>query len=84
LLVGFGIAPVATTVLRAAGGSPASIAAVTTVGSLGSFTGPPLIGGLASLTGVPIVLAVAASSRHLGAGEVVLQPDDLEQPCERR
>jgi hypothetical protein len=91
-LVGFGIAPVAPTVLRAAGGSPASIAAVTTVGYFGSFTGPPLIGGLASLTGVPAALtvvliaalAVAASSRHVRAREVVLQPDDLEQPRERR
>lgn len=57
-LVGFGVAPVAPTVMRATGGSPASIAAVTTVGYLGSFTGPPLIGGIASLTSVPLALTV--------------------------
>jgi MFS family permease len=49
---GLGLAALAPTVLGAApaagGGSPAvAIAAVTTVGYLGSFTGPPLVGALA-------------------------------------
>jgi len=51
-LFGLGLAALAPTVLGAAPaagrGSPAaSIAAVTTVGYLGSFTGPPLVGALA-------------------------------------
>jgi hypothetical protein len=51
-LFGLGLAALAPTVLSAAPaasrGSPAgAIAAVTTVGYLGSFTGPPLVGALA-------------------------------------
>jgi MFS family permease len=51
-LFGLGLAALAPTVLGAApaagSGSPAAaIAAVTTVGYLGSFTGPPLVGALA-------------------------------------
>ena len=51
-LFGLGLAALAPTVLGAAPaagrGSPAAaIAAVTTVGYLGSFTGPPLVGALA-------------------------------------
>jgi hypothetical protein len=72
-LVGLGMAPVAPTVMRATGGAAPSIAAVTTVGYLGSFTGPPLIGGVSSLTSVPTALvlvlvaalAVAALGRHV-------------------
>jgi MFS family permease len=53
-LFGLGLAAIAPTVLGAApaaGRGPAgvSIAAVTTVGYLGSFTGPPAIGALAGL-----------------------------------
>jgi MFS family permease len=51
-LFGLGLAALAPTVLGAAPaaghGSPAAaIAAVTTVGYLGSFTGPPLVGAIA-------------------------------------
>jgi MFS family permease len=60
---GFGIAPVAPVVMRAAGTKGAvapamAIAAVTTVGYLGSFTGPPLIGGLAAVIGLDAALGV--------------------------
>jgi hypothetical protein len=62
-VVGIGIAPVAPTVMRAAGTTarvpaPVAIAAVTTIGYLGSFTGPPLIGGLASVGGLDAALCV--------------------------
>jgi MFS family permease len=55
-LFGLGLAALAPTVLGAAPGassaSPAvAIAAVTTIGYLGSFTGPPTIGALAEITG---------------------------------
>jgi membrane protein implicated in regulation of membrane protease activity len=53
----------APTVLGAApgpGATPAvAIAAVTTVGYLGSFTGPPAIGALAQLVGLSLALGVA-------------------------
>jgi MFS family permease len=60
---GLGIAPVAPTVMRAAGTkgavpAPVAIAAVTTVGYLGSFTGPPVIGGLAAAVGIDGALAL--------------------------
>ena len=60
---GLGLAPLAPTVLSAAAdvgsGAPAvAIAAVTTVGYLGSFTGPPAIGALAELVGLTIALGV--------------------------
>src|SRR3954469_3234446 len=56
-MMGAGLAGVAPTVLGAAPGlsdlpTPVAIAAVTTVGYLGSFTGPPAVGGLAQLTGL--------------------------------
>ena len=62
-LFGAGLAPVAPTVLGAAaegGRLPAaeSIAAVTTIGYLGSFSGPPLIGALAGATGLTAALAL--------------------------
>jgi predicted MFS family arabinose efflux permease len=62
-LFGLGIAPLAPTVLGAAArlpGAPApvAIAAVTTVGYLGSFTGPPLIGALAELGSLTAALGL--------------------------
>jgi MFS family permease len=61
-LFGLGLAPMAPTVLGAApgpGATPAvAIAAVTTVGYLGSFTGPPAIGALAQLVGLSLALGV--------------------------
>jgi predicted MFS family arabinose efflux permease len=71
-VVGLAVAPVAPAVLGAAPGagsaSPASaIATVTTIGYLGSFSGPPLVGVLAetgTLSSALLVLAVAA----VGAG----------------
>jgi hypothetical protein len=48
--------------MRAAGPSPAAIAAVTSIGYLGSFTGPPLIGGLASLSGIGAALVVVVAA----------------------
>jgi MFS family permease len=70
-LFGAGLAPVAPAVLGAAPGAtnlspPVAIATVTTVGYLGSFTGPPLIGALAELSslsaalGLLIAVALAA------------------------
>jgi MFS family permease len=61
-LFGLGLAAVAPTVLGAAprtgDGPPAvAIAAVTTVGYLGSFTGPPLIGALAEIGSLSTALA---------------------------
>jgi hypothetical protein len=58
LVVGLGIARVAPAIMRAAGATPASIAAVTTVGYLGSFAGPPLIGAHASLTTLSVALLI--------------------------
>ena len=63
LVVGIGIAPVAPTVMRVAGTTttvpaPVAIAAVTSIGYLGSLTGPPLIGGLASITGLAAALGL--------------------------
>jgi MFS family permease len=62
-LFGLGLAALAPTLLGAApsagDGSPAvAIAAVTTIGYLGSFTGPPLIGVLADLTSLSTALAM--------------------------
>src|SRR4051812_3772333 len=67
-LLGAGAAVVAPAVLGAAPGVTdlppgVAIAAVTTVGYLGSFTGPPAIGALAELTGLSAALGllIAAS-----------------------
>lgn len=75
-LLGLGVAAVAPTVLGAAGTvtrrpAPAAIAAVTTVGYLGSFSGPPAIGALAELGGltaalgllIPVSAAIALLAR---------------------
>jgi MFS family permease len=72
-LFGLGLAAVAPTLLGAAPqageGPPATaIAAVTTIGYLGSFTGPPAIGGLAQATGLSTaLLALVAASLVLAA-----------------
>ena len=62
-LFGLGLAALAPTVLGAApaagGGPPATaVAAVTTVGYLGSFTGPPLVGALAEAGGLTAALGL--------------------------
>jgi predicted MFS family arabinose efflux permease len=80
-LVGLAVAPLAPTVLGAAPGTghtpaPAAIATVTTIGYLGSFTGPPLIGALAGPTSLGTALALmgvagvlaAVLARALGRG----------------
>jgi MFS family permease len=77
-LFGLGIAAIAPTVLGAApnaapaGMPPAvAIAAVTTVGYLGSFTGPPAIGALAGATGldtaIGLLAGLAALAMAIGA-----------------
>jgi MFS family permease len=67
-VLGAGLAAIAPAVLGAASSAgqlspPVAIAAVTTLGYLGSFTGPPLVGALAELTGLStaLVLLVAAA-----------------------
>jgi len=71
-LFGLGLAAVAPTVLGAAprtGDAPpaVAIAAVTTVGYLGSFTGPPVIGALAEATSLSTaLLALVGVSAVLG------------------
>jgi MFS family permease len=64
---GAGLAPIAPAVLGAAPTAtplpaPHAIAAVTTVGYLGSFTGPPLIGALAGPVGLTAALGVMAAA----------------------
>jgi MFS family permease len=72
-LFGLGLAAVAPTLLGAApraGDAPpaAAIAAVTTIGYLGSFTGPPAIGGLAQATSLSTaLLTLVAASLVLAA-----------------
>jgi MFS family permease len=60
---GLGLAALAPTVLGAAAGTPGvaapvAIAAVSTVGYLGSFTGPPVIGALAQVASLPAALSL--------------------------
>jgi MFS family permease len=85
-LFGLGLAPVAPTVLGAAPGlntgAPAvAIAAVTTVGYLGSFTGPPAIGALAELIGLSAALGLAVV---VGAVLVLLARPGLSTAHPRR
>jgi MFS family permease len=71
--LGAGLAPIAPAVMAAAPDAsrlpaPKAIAVVTTIGYLGSFTGPPLIGALAAPLGLGTalgLLAVAAVSAAL-------------------
>jgi MFS family permease len=74
---GLGLAAIAPAVLGAAPNAaprlppPVAIAAVTTVGYLGSFTGPPAIGALAGAaeldTALGVAVAVAAAAMVLAA-----------------
>jgi hypothetical protein len=73
---GLGLAALAPTVLGAApaaGHAPPAIAiaAVTSVGYLGSFTGPPLIGALAEAGGLTAALGLLVL---VGAAMVLLAP----------
>jgi hypothetical protein len=73
VVTGAGLAVLAPTVLGAALGhapntSPAAaIASVTTLGYLGSFTGPPVIGGLAGAVGLSAALGLLAAAAGLAA-----------------
>jgi MFS family permease len=73
---GLGVAAIAPTVLGAAPQAselpaPVAIAAVTTIGYLGSFSGPPLIGAMAEVAGLTaalgLLVAVAALMPVLAA-----------------
>jgi MFS family permease len=70
-LFGLGIAAIAPTVLGAAPKAdaamppPVAIAAVTTVGYLGSFTGPPAIGALAGAVGLDAAIGLLAGAAAL-------------------
>ncbi|HWM09049.1 MAG TPA: MFS transporter [Solirubrobacteraceae bacterium] len=80
-VTGAGVALVAPTVLGAAPligdlRPPVAIAAVTTVGYLGSFTGPPAIGALAELTSLPAALAVGVAA---AAAIALLAPASLRR-----
>ena len=84
-LFGLGLAALAPTVLGAApgvsGASPAvAIAAVTTIGYLGSFTGPPAIGALAEISGLSIALGllVAVSALMIVVARPALRERDGE------
>jgi MFS family permease len=64
---GLGVAPLAPTILAAAPRvsavpAPVAIAAVTAVGYLGSFTGPPVVGALAGPVGLTAALLVLAAA----------------------
>ena len=58
----FALAPLAPAVMRAAGPAPADIPGVTTLGYLGSFSGPAAVGGLAALAGLPVALTLIAAA----------------------
>jgi MFS family permease len=65
--LGAGLAAIAPAVLGATPSAtelppPLAIAAVTTLGYLGSFTGPPLVGALAELTGLSAALALLVAA----------------------
>jgi MFS family permease len=86
-LFGLGLATVAPAVFGATpstGHTPpaVAIAAVTTVGYLGSFTGPPLIGVLAQATSLShALIALVAGSAVLGAlAKPALAPRAIRQP----
>ena len=80
-VIGAGVAVVAPAVLGAAPlvgdlPPPVAIAAVTTVGYLGSFTGPPAIGALAELTGVSAALGLPLAA---SAAIALLAPASLRR-----
>jgi hypothetical protein len=78
-ILGAGLAAIAPAVLGATPAVsraplPVAIAAVTTLGYLGSFTGPPLVGALAEATGLSVALGLlvaAAAVPVLLAGRVL-------------
>lgn len=62
-LIGIGAANVVPVLISTAAGFPAGtggIAAVATIGYLGSLTWPPAIGGLSQMTGLPVALWLIA------------------------
>jgi MFS family permease len=72
-VLGAGLAPIAPAVLGAAPKAsrlpaPVAIAAVTTVGYLGSFTGPPVIGALAELTTLSLALGLLVVAAAVAVG----------------
>jgi MFS family permease len=72
-ILGAGLAPIAPAVLGAAPDAselptPVAIAAVTTVGYLGSFTGPPVIGALAELTTLSAALGLLVVAAAVAVG----------------
>jgi MFS family permease len=85
-LFGLGLAGLAPTVLGAAASEPGvppsvAIAAVTTIGYLGSFTGPPLIGALAQASSLSAALGALVAVSVLAA---VLAGPALRDRPERR
>jgi MFS family permease len=82
-ILGAGLAPIAPAVLGAAPQAsglptPVAIAAVTTIGYLGSFTGPPVIGALAELGSLSValgLLVVAAGVAAALAGRALPRAD---------
>jgi hypothetical protein len=71
-VLGAGLAAIAPAVLGAAPSAtplppPVAIAAVTTLGYLGSFTGPPVVGALAELTGLSTALGLLVAAAVLPA-----------------
>jgi MFS family permease len=80
-LFGLGLAALAPTVLgaapRAADAPPAvAIAAVTTIGYLGSFTGPPAVGALAELSSLNAALGLLVA---MSALMLLLAPPGLRE-----
>jgi MFS family permease len=66
-ILGAGLAAIAPAVLGATptvsrAPLPVAIAAVTTLGYLGSFTGPPLVGALAEVTGLSAALGLLVAA----------------------
>ncbi|MBE2316078.1 MFS transporter [Solirubrobacter sp. CPCC 204708] len=88
-LLGLGLAPLAPTILGAAPASAGvppgvAIAAVTTVGYLGSFTGPPLIGALAEASSLSLALGllVLVGAALVAAGRLT-EPRKSPRPGRR-
>jgi MFS family permease len=88
-LLGLGVATLAPTVLGAAAGTPGvaapvAIAAVSTIGYLGSFTGPPLVGALAQLTSLSAALSlfvvVGAAAALLARPALAYSPRNQAAP----
>jgi MFS family permease len=88
-VLGAGLAGVAPAVLGAApsvgrAAAPVAVAGVTTLGYLGSFTGPPLIGALAEVAGLSraLGLLVAAALLMSTLARRALAPGDSDEPAE--